>query len=74
MAVNSSSYMITNVIKLDGGTNNLAFSTSTLQTFNGGLYFHLHKDNKTGILTSLNGLSSSNWITLTTYTNTKSEN
>lgn len=42
--------------------------------FNGHLYFGLFKDVDHGIFTRLTGLNSSNMITITNYTHTKSEN
>lgn len=45
-----------------------------MQTLNGVLYFHLSKNQTTGILTSLGGLSSSSVITVTDYPHIKSEN
>lgn len=41
LTVNSSNYTVMDVLKLDGGTNNLGYGKCSVQTLNGGLYFHL---------------------------------
>lgn len=46
----------------------------SVQTLNGGLYFHIYKNDNTVILISLSNLTSSSLITITNYTHTKSEN
>lgn len=72
--INNSTFAITDMLKLDGGTNNLAILKSTVLVFNDQLFFTLHKNNTVGIVATLNVLTSSSLITLTNYTHTKSEN
>lgn len=43
VTVNSSSYAITDVLKLDGGVNKLADTKCSVQTLNGKLFFHHYK-------------------------------
>lgn len=52
----------------------MGYYKCSVQFLNGLLYFALYKNDKTVILANLNGLSSSNLITFTNYTHTKSEN
>lgn len=73
VGINNSTYAITDVLKLDGGTNKLASLKATVLVFNGQLYFTLFKSNTDSIIATLNVLSSSSLITLTNYTHTKSE-
>lgn len=74
VGINNSTYAITDVLKLNAGTNRMVFLKSTVEVFNDQLYFTLFKNNTAGIIASLNVLSSSSLITLTNFTNTKLEN
>ena len=62
------------VLSLNAGINKMAYVKNAVQSFNGGLYFHLYKDNFNGIVTSLSDLVSSSLINITTPTFTLSEN
>ncbi len=73
MAVNNSSYAVTDVLMLDAGTNKMAFYKCSVHTFDGEMYFPIYKNPNTGILTSLSILSSSSLITVTNYSHTKLE-
>lgn len=74
VTVNSSTFAIIDVLSLDAGSNKLSYDKCSVQNFNEDLFFHLFVNNSATILGSLNGLISSNLITVTNYTHTKSEN
>lgn len=52
----------------------MAYSSCSVVSLNGAVYFHLYKNSSTGILTSLSVFESTSYITVTNYTHTKSEN
>jgi len=62
------------VLTLDAGTNKMEYAKSGILSFNGGLYFHLYKNDYNVIITSISDLVSSPLITISTPSYTISEN
>lgn len=55
----NSTFHVTKVLTLNAGMMDMAYSLCSVESFNGGLYFHLLKDFYTGVITSLTELVSS---------------
>lgn len=70
VAIGRASYAVIDVLRVDGGVNRMGWDKCSVQSLNGKLYFHLIKNNNTGILSTL----SSTLITVANYSHTKTEN